>query len=153
MSDKSLIVAKASVDDLTELASMFNEYRQFYKQPSDETACKEFLKLRFENGESSAFLARIGDTPAGFIHLYPGFSSIHLKPMWRMNDLYVRSIARRKGVGFALLDAAKQMAIDTDAIFINLSTLQSNVAAQQVYESKGYRRDRTFYHYTLPINR
>ena len=150
MSDQ-LTIKPVTANELDKLADMFNEYRQFYKQPSDVSAGREFLKQRLEQNQSKAFIAELGDQPVGFIHLYPGFSSVHLKPIWTMNDLYVRSIARRKGVGFALLDAAKQMALDTGAIVIQLSTLQRNIAAQQVYESKGYRRDKTFYHYNLPL--
>lgn len=146
-----LNIQQATFDDLDELAAMFNEYRQFYRQASDVERCKLFLQQRLERQESIAFIAWLQDKAAGFIHLYPGYSSVHLKPIWTMNDLYVRSFARRKGVGFALLDKAKEMAIDSGAIVIKLSTEQRNLAAQQVYQAKGYRRDQTFYHYTLPL--
>ncbi|NVJ50586.1 MAG: GNAT family N-acetyltransferase [Gammaproteobacteria bacterium] len=148
---EAVIVSQAQVDDLDDLAPMFNEYRQFYRQADDIAACRAFLQARMEAQESLAFIARIDAQAVGFIHLYPGFSSVYLKPIWTMNDLYVRSIARRKGVGFALLDSAKKMAIDSGAIVVKLSTEQRNMAAQKVYESKGYRRDNTFYHYVLPL--
>jgi GNAT superfamily N-acetyltransferase len=146
-----LTIHQALLEDLDELAAMFNEYRQFYRQADNLEACKSFLRERLEKQQSVAFIARLNGQPAGFIHLYPGFSSVHLKPLWTMNDLYVRSFARRKGVGFALLDKAKDMAIESGAIVIKLSTEQRNLAAQQVYQAKGYRRDQTFYHYTLPL--
>ncbi len=146
-----LKIYKATLDDIDVLADMFNEYRQFYKQPADVSACQTFLRQRFERDQSLAFIATLDAQPVGFIHLYPGFSSVYMKPIWTMNDLYVRSIARRKGVGFALLDAAKAMALESGAILVKLSTEQRNIAAQKVYEAKGYRRDTTFYHYILPL--
>ncbi|WP_144391979.1 GNAT family N-acetyltransferase [Pleionea sediminis] len=149
--NEQLNIYQASKADITALAELFNEYRQFYKQADNQEACFEFLSQRFENKESIAFIAELEGAPAGFIHLYPGFSSVYLKQIWTMNDLYVRSNARRMGVGFALLDAAKQMAIESGAILVKLSTEQRNLAAQKVYEAKGYRRDTTFYHYLLPL--
>jgi len=151
--NQALSIRQATLDDLDILAAMFNEYRQFYKQPDDQEKGRAFLQERFEKEESVAFIALIDKEPAGFIHLYPGYSSVFLQRIWTMNDLYVRSFARRQGVGFALLDAAKQLAEETHARFVKLSTEQRNIAAQQVYEAKGYRRDRTFYHYSLPIKR
>lgn len=144
-------VKRASINDIEQLASMFNEYRQFYRQPDDLAGCKEFLSARISSDESVAFIAFIEQQPSGFIHLYPGFSSVYMKPLWTMNDLYVRSSARRQGVGFALLDKAKAMALETGAILVKLSTEQRNIAAQKVYESKGYRKDTTFTHYILPL--
>ncbi|WMS89191.1 GNAT family N-acetyltransferase [Pleionea litopenaei] len=144
-------VHRATLNDIEILAPMFSEYRQFYRQPADIDACAQFLSERFKHEESLAFIATINHQAVGFIHLYPGFSSVYLKPIWTMNDLFVRSIARRKGVGFALLDAAKKMALDSGAILLKLSTEQRNMAAQKVYESKGYRRDNTFHHYILPL--
>ncbi|NVJ59589.1 MAG: GNAT family N-acetyltransferase [Gammaproteobacteria bacterium] len=144
-------VIQATLDHIEQLAPMFNEYRQFYKQPDNLNGCKEFLTARIERQESVAFIAFVDGAPSGFIHLYPGFSSVYMKPLWTMNDLYVRSSARRQGVGFALLDQAKAMALETGAILVKLSTEQRNIAAQKVYESKGYKKDTTFLHYILPL--
>ncbi len=149
--NQNLHLVQANIEHLDDLSSMFNEYRQFYKQADDINACREFLQQRLVQQQSEAFIAYIDDKAAGFIHLYPSFSSVYLKPIWTMNDLYVRSFARRQGVGFALLDKAKEMAETSGAHFIKLSTEQRNVAAQQVYQSKGYRRDQSFYHFVLPL--
>ena len=47
----------------------------------------------------------------GFTQLYPSFSSLSLKSVWILNDLYVYEEYRKQGVGKMLLDAAKEFAL------------------------------------------
>ncbi len=86
---------------------------------------------------------------AGFTQLYPSFSSISLRPLWILNDLYVRSDVRRGGVGRALLERARQHAIETAAKGLVLSTGVTNKAAQTLYESCGWQREDEFFQYHL----
>ncbi|MCO7225682.1 GNAT family N-acetyltransferase [Pleionea sp. CnH1-48] len=149
--NNDLVIRQATLDDIDDLAAMFNEYRQFYRQPDNLEQSKTFLQQRLEAEESIAFIASHQQQPSGFVHLYPTYSSVHLKKIWILNDLYVRSTARRKGVGFGLLDAAKTMAKETGALCLKASSAQNNFTSQQVYEAKGYQRDRQFFHYVLPL--
>jgi ribosomal protein S18 acetylase RimI-like enzyme len=86
---------------------------------------------------------------AGFTQLYPSFSSVSLKPLWILNDLFVRSDIRRGGVGRALLDRARQDAVESGAKGLILSTAVTNKPAQTLYESCGWQRDDEFTHYYL----
>ena len=147
----TLTIAQATLSELDDLSSMFDEYRRFYRQSSDLEATKNFLAERIKSNESIAFIAYLNNQPVGFIHLYPTYSSVHLKRIWVLNDLYVNTSSRRKGVGFELIDAAIELAKKTDALCIKVSTAQSNFTAQQVYAAKGFRRDYQFFHYILPL--
>ena len=150
--DNQAKVTRVTLDDIDVFSAMFNEYRQFYQQKSDFQSGKNFIKERLTNDESVAFIAWINNQAAGFVQLYPSYSSVYLKKVWILNDLYVRSFARRQGVGFALLDAGKELAKNSNSLFIKVATGQSNFTAQQVYESKGYVRDKSFYHYRLHLD-
>ena len=147
----TVTITRTKPEDIDVLSTMFDEYRRFYKQPSDIEACREFLSERIKTNQSVAYIAYLEERPAGFVHLYPTFSSIYLKRIWILNDLFVHSTARRQGVGFGLIDAAKKLALETNALCIKASTGQSNFAAQQVYESKDFRRDYQFFHYVMPF--
>jgi len=74
-----------------------------------------------------------------------------MQRLWILNDLYVASVARRKGVGEALLQRARRLAEQTGAKGLTLSTGVDNAAAQHLYESLGWTRDRDFYVYTLRV--
>jgi len=60
----------------------------------------------------------------------------------------VASGARRQGVGQALLERARQLAEETGAKGLTLSTETGNITAQRLYESLGWKRDEDFYVYT-----
>jgi GNAT superfamily N-acetyltransferase len=141
---------RAASKDLDDLVPLFDGYRQFYGQRSDEAAARTFLDERMERGESVIYLAYTGPhEAAGFTQLYPSFSSVSLKPLWILNDLFVRSDIRRGGVGRALLERARQHAAETGAKGLILSTAVTNKPAQTLYESCGWQRDDEFMHYHL----
>src|SRR5437588_12811591 len=150
MKPAALRIARAGLTDLDDLAPLFDGYREFYGQRSDPAAARAFLSERIERDESVIYLAYTGPREAaGFAQLYPSFSSVSMKPLWILNDLFVRSDIRRGGVARALLERARQHAIDTNTKGLVLSTGVTNKAAQTLYESCGWQRDDEFFQYYL----
>ncbi|WP_234410612.1 GNAT family N-acetyltransferase [Caldalkalibacillus mannanilyticus] len=151
--DNPLIVRQATIEDLEEVAILFNEYRIFYKQKSDLEGARQFLFERFEHCESILFIAT--DTElnrqVGFAQLYPSFSSVSMERSWILNDLYVALEYRRRGVAQLLLDSVKSFAKKTKAKGIGLSTAIDNERAQRIYERNGYKKDEKFFHYYLNL--
>ncbi len=92
------------------------------------------------------FLAEQAGDVVGFTLLYPSFSSISLRPIWVLNDLYVLPGCRRNGVGRALLRRARRYARETRAEYLTLETAVDN-PARSLYESEGWVRDVSFLHY------
>lgn len=131
---------RAGIDDLDVLVPLFDAYRQFYGQPSQPGVCRDFLRARFERNESIIFIAEADGKAIGFTQLYPLFSSVRVRPVWLLNDLYVQPERRGIGAGRALLDAASQHARDTGAAYLMLETGADNTYAQGVYERYGYHR-------------
>ena len=143
-------IVRAGRNELDDLAPLFDGYRQFYGQRSDPGAARAFLRDRIERDESVIYLAYAnGAEPAGFTQLYPSFSSVSLKQLWILNDLFVRSDIRRGGVGRALLERARQHAVETGAKGLILNTAVTNEAAQTLYESCGWTREDEFLQYNL----
>ncbi|MGL4610682.1 MAG: GNAT family N-acetyltransferase [Trueperaceae bacterium] len=133
------------------LAPLFDAYRQFYKQQSDVGAAKTFLSERLTKSESVIFLATENMTGLGFTQLYPSFSSVLMKRLWILNDLFVAPEGRRKGVAEALITAAVNHAKETGAKGLQLETAITNVAAQTLYEKLGWQRETEFYAYHFGI--
>ena len=134
-----------------EVAPLFDAYRQFYGKPPDEEAARRFLFARLSKDESVLFIARVAGKVAGFVNLYPVFSSVNLTRQWILNDLFVAPEARKRGVGRALTECARRLAEATQANGLALETAIDNHAAQKLYESLGWKRDEEFYRYFLPV--
>ncbi|MEP7199042.1 MAG: GNAT family N-acetyltransferase, partial [Chloroflexota bacterium] len=117
-----ITITRATADHVDLAAPLFDGYRQFYKQASDLDGCRHFLHERLTRDESVVFLAMMDDKAVGFMQLYPSFSSISIKPLWVLNDLFVAPDARKLGVGSLLLERARQHAVETGAKGLTLST-------------------------------
>jgi len=139
-------VRRAGLADLDRLLPLFGAYREFYRRTAEPARERSFLAERIPKGEAVVFLAESNGTAVGFTLLYPLFSSLSLRPVWVLNDLYVRPDARRTGVGAALLRHARQFAHDTGAEYLTLETARDN-PAQRLYEAEGWKRDEAFLHY------
>ena len=137
-------------DDVSMVAILFDAYRVFYKQSSNLQAAFDFLEQRVDKNESTIFMAILQGEAVGFIQLYPIFSSVSLKPAWLLNDLYVAENARRQGVAEALLQQAKQFALETKAAYVLLQTSEDNYKAQSVYEKNGWIKLTDFF-YEYPL--
>jgi GNAT superfamily N-acetyltransferase len=148
-------VVRVGPDQVDLVASLFDAYRQFYGQPPDLDGARRFLAERLGSGES--VILAIVESPAGpalgFTQLYPSFSSVAMRPIWILNDLFVASTARRRGVGARLLRAACDYARQMSAARVQLATAVTNTDAQALYEREGWRRDKTFYHYEYELPR
>ena len=144
-------IIRAASEQVDLIAPLFDQYRQFYKYPSDLAGAQRFLNERLKNRESVIFLAVEGDEALGFTQLYPTFSSTTLRPMWILNDLFVAPLWRKSGVARALMMRARQFGMEHQAVELMLETATDNLNAQRLYESLGWKRDTEFYTYHLHL--
>jgi GNAT superfamily N-acetyltransferase len=133
-----MIVRLATKKDLNQLARIFDMYRVYFKRESDPEEAATFLQERLERKESVVFVADDEGELAGFVQLYPLFSSVRLKKIWMLNDLFVLPEYRGKQISKQLIDAAKQLARETGAAGILLETEKTNEIGNHVYPSAGF---------------
>ena len=145
-------IVQADLSQLDTLALLFDAYRQFYTQRTDIAAAREFLRQRLEHGDSTILLAIDGAEGVGFTQLYPSFSSVSMRRLWILNDLFVDPSVRRSGVGRRLLEAAIEYASSTSAVRLVLATGVENHEAQALYVKDGWQLDTEFLHYSFPLN-
>ena len=145
-------ILQATPAHLEETSYLFDAYRQFYGQAPDQSAATGFIAERLTNADSVIFLARneVGES-MGFAQLYPAFSSVAMRRMWYLNDLFVAESARQQGVARALLKRVASFAKETDALTVKLATAVSNHPAKSLYESEGYQKVIVFDHYTQRV--
>jgi GNAT superfamily N-acetyltransferase len=148
--DHGAVIVRATVQHVDLLTPMFDGYRQFYKQPPDSGQARRFLRERLERDESVVFLAIEDEAGVGFTQLYPSYSSVSVKRVWILNDLFVVPEARQRGIASALLLRAEQFAVETQARGLELKTAKDN-PAQRLYERMGWQRNEAFHHYSRSV--
>lgn len=142
-----LKIRRASMPDLPRVAELFDAYRQFYGQAPDPDGARAFLRERLQSGDSVVLIAERDRRFVGFAQLYPSFSSVSMKRLWILNDLFVAPAHRRSGAGRALLAAADDLARATSAKGLVLATQKTNAAAQALYRAHGWKVDELFDHF------
>ena len=122
-------------------------------QASDPNAAAAFLQQRLEQNESRIYIAWSDELnkSLGFVQLYPSFSSVSMQRLWILNDLFVHPDHRNKGVAKALMNQARDMAIQTGAKGLVLETGKENRPAQQLYEQLGYQKEADYFVYSLTL--
>jgi ribosomal protein S18 acetylase RimI-like enzyme len=147
-----VVLRRADADDVDRLVPLFGAYREFYHERRAPTVEREYLTERIDRDEAVVFLAEMGRTVVGFTLLYPSFSSVSLRPIWVLNDLYVLPERRRQGIAAWLLRRAHRFAVQTGADYLTLETAKDN-PAQLLYEAEGWTRDDVFLHYERKVER
>ena len=143
----------ADINDLEQVALLFNQYRQFYKQESNLAESRKFIEQRLIAQDSIIFLAKNeNQIAAGFTQLYPLFNSITCKRSLILYDLFVSPDCRRQGVAQKLMKSAEEYALKTGVDRMELSTSKTNTNAQKLYESLGWKIDPEFHYYVLELS-
>jgi ribosomal protein S18 acetylase RimI-like enzyme len=139
-------IVKATQEHVPELAPLLDAYRIFYKQESDLDAAMHFLWERFRLDDSVIFMARAKNKAAGFVQLYQSYSTVSLKPIYILNDLYVSKSVRKMGIGEALLRKAQE---HCDGMAFKGLALETSIdnPAQALYERLGWKKDVHCFHY------
>lgn len=140
-------IVTATIANLNEVTQLFDAYRVWYRKESDLAAGKKFIEERLTQKDSQMFLAKLDDgTAVGFTQCYPLFSSTRMQRTWLLNDLFVSPAHRGKGISKLLIDAAKNLARDTNAAGVLLETEKSNTIGNKLYPSVGFElEENNFY--------
>jgi ribosomal protein S18 acetylase RimI-like enzyme len=146
-----LITRLAHLEDLGQVANLFDQYRQFYSQVPDISLATKFIEERMQRQESVIWVAEKNAEIFGFCQLYPTFCSVEAAPIMVLYDLFVSSKARNAGAGRALMESAQQYASQNGFTRLYLSTAKNNTTAQALYESLGWERDDVYFSYSLGL--
>lgn len=149
---KNITTRLPTLDDIDQLAAMFDAYRQFYELAPDLALSRQYLLDRMLDNESVLILAEDeAGAPAGFCQMYPTFCSLAAAPIYALYDLFVLPEARHLGAGRALMLAAEAHALRNGAVRLDLTTAKTNLPAQCLYTALGWKRDDIFYAYSKTL--
>lgn len=139
-----MIVKRATQEDIHQLATLFDEYRQFYGASSNIKQSYQFLKHRYDNKDSVIFIHVKDDVFTGFVLLYLAFSSVACETYYVLDDVYVTPFYRQQGSAKQLIDTAILFARHENALRISLETQRNNLESHRLYEQMGFIRDDEF---------
>ncbi len=129
-----ITVQNATLNNLDELVTLFDEYRVFYNKESNLLGATNFLKERIENKESKIFTSHNDKgVMTGFVQLYPIFSSTRMKRLWLLNDLFVHPNYRGQGFSVELINKAKELCNASGSCGMILETAKSNLIGNKLY--------------------
>jgi ribosomal protein S18 acetylase RimI-like enzyme len=147
-----IVIRRAVISDLEQVAVLFNAYRQFYEQPEDRQLATRFIKDRLTQQNSVIFIAVDEKQQAiGFCQIYPTFCSVIAAPIGVLYDLFVSEPARKTGAGKLLMLAAHEYAANNGFARLDLTTAKTNLIAQALYEQLGWVCDEVFYTYNKVV--
>ena len=82
-------IRRATEADVEEVTDLFVSYLEFYRRGCEPSSAKNFICERLAKGDSEIFLATTSSGAVAFVQLYPAFSSLSMKRIWILNDMYV----------------------------------------------------------------
>jgi ribosomal protein S18 acetylase RimI-like enzyme len=149
MNERTYDIQPALLTDVAELAALFDAYRIFYGAQTAPLEAEAFVKGLITQRKTHFFLAREAEglPLLGFVHLMPSISTVAMRPIWLLEDLYVSPAGRRKGVATALMAHAESFARKTGAERLTLATAHDNRNAQSLYKQMGDVKEEHFWYY------
>ena len=133
-------IVRATKKDVPLIHELILELAEYERaQPGEASVTQRDLTetLFSEKPAAEVLIAYLGDTPAGFALFFHNYSTWLGKRGIYLEDLFVRPTARRHGVGFALLRALAQIALDRDCGRVDWAVLNWNELAIDFYKRIG----------------
>lgn len=141
MANLDIKIREAELTDLEIILS-------FIAQKSEFDGAKTLLAATVDKLQQALFsqpplvrvlLAEIEGTPVGFAMFYATYSSLLTQPCLWLDDLFVQSPVRGRGVGTALLKHLAQIAESTNCGRMEWTVNAKNAAGIAFYEKQGAR--------------
>jgi GNAT superfamily N-acetyltransferase len=132
------LLTEPSSARLTELAAVFDQYRQHYGEPAAPEDSRKWLAEQLARERLFIFAAQIGDDVVGLAAVADLPASLSLRSFWQIRDLFVVPFVRRKGVGRALLSAVQEAATEAHAMRLSVQTESDNNQAISLYLKSGF---------------
>lgn len=139
-----LSIRRGIAGDAVGIAPLFDAYRRFFTGVSEMDRSREFIEERLAKQDSALLVAFAGEVPAGFLQLYPLFSSWYATTIWFLSDLYVDDAHRKAGFGKRLVEEARSFAKNAGSRSIMVEIPHSEPHLVTFYEALDFQRDKTF---------
>jgi GNAT superfamily N-acetyltransferase len=135
-----LTIRFGRADDAGTILELIRELAEYERLANEVIADEAALRATlFGVGRPAAevLIAEIAKAPVGFALFFQSYSTFLAKPGLYLEDLFVRPLARGKGVGGALMSACARIAVQRHYGRFEWSVLDWNEPALKFYKSLG----------------
>ncbi|AEH47935.1 GNAT family N-acetyltransferase [Parageobacillus thermoglucosidasius] len=135
-----LAIRTANREDIPQLLNLMYQYIvDFYKRPKPtEESLKGLIQYLLDNPASGIqFVAEQDGKLLGFATLYFSFSTLQVKRMAILNDLFVIPEARGQKLGEKLFQTCLSYIREHDFAYMTWETAKDNLVAQSLYNKMG----------------
>ncbi|MBR7780313.1 GNAT family N-acetyltransferase [Undibacterium rugosum] len=153
MSDQ-LAIRCVSKDDFPEWLTLWEGYNKFYGRHGETALDPEITRstwARFfdEHEPMQAMVAERSGKLLGLVHFIYHRSTIQIKPVCYLQDLFTVDHARGMGVGRALINAVYDTAKAVGIQRVYWQTQETNTIAMQLYDQMAQKIPFVVYHKKL----
>lgn len=129
----------AKIDDTKLILNFIKDLAAYEKLLGDVSANEELIRnaLFGERKYAECIIAEYDSIPVGFALFFHNFSTFKGKPGLYLEDLFVKTEFRGKGIGKRLLIELAKIAKDRDCARFEWSVLDWNTPAIEFYKSLG----------------
>jgi GNAT superfamily N-acetyltransferase len=133
------VIRPATVSDVPTILGLIHELAVFEKLEHEFKTTEAELRehLFGPRPYAEVLIASLEDQPVGFALFFHNYSTFLSKPGIYLEDLYVREAVRAHGVGTALLEAVRHLAVERGCGRFEWSVLNWNKRAIEFYEKMG----------------
>jgi len=134
-----ITITPAIDSDVPTLLALIRELAEFERLAHEVETTEPMLRaaLFSDRPAAAAFLARVGEAPAGYAIYYRTFSTFVGRPGIYLEDIYVRPEFRNRGLGRAMLEAVAKVSVEQGGGRLEWNALDWNENALRFYRSLG----------------
>ena len=138
---KDLRIEPATVHDVPTIFRLIQDLAEYERLADEVEATEAGLRASLfgQTPRAEAIVARVGDEAVGFALWFHNYSTFLARPGLYLEDLFVRSEWRGRGVGRALLRHLARIAVERGCGRMEWSVLDWNDQAIGFYRSIGAR--------------
>lgn len=135
---ESVKVRKASLVDIPLILSFMKENAEYEKMLDEVTATEASIRENiFDNNRADVVIAELDGVPVGYALYFYNFSTFTGKSGIYLEDIFVRKVARGKGIGKILFNYLIDKAKEKGCVSMDWACLDWNTPSIKFYESLG----------------
>jgi GNAT superfamily N-acetyltransferase len=132
------MIRAATIDDVPLILAFIKDLAEYERLAHEVVADEAQLRATlFGPRPAAEVLIACDPDPVGFALFFTSYSTFLGKPGLYLEDLFVRPIARGRGIGKALMVACAQVAVERDYGRFEWSVLDWNEPALEFYRRLG----------------
>ena len=141
MTSPSITIRLATEKDTPFIKACIHELAEYEHAANDDHSTEEMLRENiFGQGFAKVLIAECDGEKAGFALWFNNFSTWLARPGIYLEDLYVRPMFRRRGLGKMLLRRLAEIAVENGWGRVEWSCLKWNKPSLEFYDSLGARQ-------------